>query len=274
MPQLLPELIAALGGVALGFIGTLIGAGGGFILVPILVFLEPYWSTEVVTAFSLAVVAANATMGAASYSRQKRVDLRSFVLFAAATTPGAIAGAYVSAWVPRRLFDPMFGVVLLLVALWLFVRPTRRVTSAAPPGRASRHMLDTAGNRYDWSFEPAIGVVGSVVVGFFSSLLGLGGGIIHVPLLVTLLHFPEHIATATSHAVLAVTAIVGTLVHVIHGDYRSDWTLVLACSAGAIAGAPLGARASAYASGKTILRVLAIALIFVAVRLLLVAFGK
>jgi uncharacterized membrane protein YfcA len=267
-----PEVVAALGGVILGFIGTLIGAGGGFLLVPILVFLEPGWSTEIVTAFSLAVVAANASTGALSYWQQRRVDVRSFVIFALAATPGSIAGVYVSALVPRRLFDPIFGTVLLLIAVWLLVRPSGSNSKARAKGNTSRQLVDAAGNRHVWSFDAATGIAGSASVGFVSSFLGIGGGIIHVPLLVTLLNFPEHIATATSHAVLAVTSIVGTLVHVFRGDYRTDGSLVIACSVGAIAGAPLGARASVHVSGPVILRILAIGLAFVGLRLMFAAF--
>jgi len=263
-----PELVAALGGVVLGFIGTLIGAGGGFLLVPILVFLEAQWSTEIVTAFSLAVVAANASTGALSYWLQKRVDVRSFVIFALAATPGSIAGAYASAFVPRRIFDPTFGAVLILIAVWLFLRPSRLNSKRAGAGNTSRQLVDAAGNQHAWSFDAATGIAGSALAGFVSSLLGIGGGIIHVPLLVTLLNFPEHIATATSHAVLAVTAIAGALVHAFRGDYRTDGPLVLACCAGAIAGAPLGARVSVHVPGPLILRILAIGLAFVGLRLI------
>ncbi len=130
-------------------------------------------------------------------------------------------------------------------------------------------LIDRSGHRYDWSFDPRIGFAGSVLVGFASSVLGIGGGIIHVPLLATVLGFPAHVATATSHAVLAVTAGLATIVHIIHGDYRTTWPLVLAASGGAIAGAPIGARLSVYVRGAVILRILATALAFVGIRLLI-----
>ena len=262
------EILAGLGGIALGFIGTLVGAGGGFLLVPALALLEPSWSTGIVTAFSLAVVTANATTGAASYWRQGRVDVRSFLIFAAAAAPGSIAGVFATAFIPRRVFDPLFGVVLLGIAVWLFMRRPPKPGARVATGRASRRLVDRAGNEYTWAFEPLTGIAGSAFVGFLSSLLGIGGGIVHVPLLVTLLNFPEHLATATSHAVLAVTSAIGTFVHFVRGDYRDDARLVLTCSAGAMLGAPFGARVSLYVSGRTILRILALALALVAIRLL------
>jgi uncharacterized membrane protein YfcA len=260
------ETFVALAGVGIGIVGTLIGAGGGFLIVPLLVLLEPSWSTDQITAFSLAVVTANATMGAISYWWQGRVDPFAFPLYTLAAIPGSILGAFATEYVSRALFDPIFGGVLILIGVWLFVQPGRS-EDGSNTGSFVRVLVDRSGHRYVWSFEPWIGFVGSTLVGFFSSVLGIGGGIIHVPLLATVLGFPAHVATATSHAVLAVTAGIATIVHVARGDYRSTWPLVLAAAAGAIAGAPIGARLSQFVPGAAILRVLATALAFVGIRL-------
>ena len=106
-----------------------------------------------------------------------------------------------------------------------------------------------------------------MLVGFLSSLLGIGGGIAHVPFLVNVLGFPEHVATATSHAVLAVTSAVAVIVHIVHGDYRSDGPLVLVTCGGSMLGAPIGAYLSSRVSGRAIMRLLALALAFVGMRL-------
>src|SRR5271156_1942079 len=117
------EALVALAGLGIGMLGTLIGAGGGFLIVPLLVLLEPSWSTDQITAFSLAVVTANAATGALSYWWQGRVDPFTFPLYTLAAVPGSIAGAYVTAYIPRALFDPIFGVVLILIGVWLFWKP-------------------------------------------------------------------------------------------------------------------------------------------------------
>jgi uncharacterized protein len=263
------EAIVALGGLGIGILGTLIGAGGGFLIVPLLVLFEPAWSTDQITACSLAVVTANATMGALSYWRQGRVDPFTFPLYTLAAVPGSILGAYATAYIPRPIFDPVFGVLLVLIGAWLFWKPGSS-EAGARTGYFERQLTDRSGTRYAWSFDPRIGFGGSILVGFASSILGIGGGIIHVPLLATVLGFPAHVATATSHAVLAVTAGIATIVHITHGDFRFTWPLVLAAAGGAVAGAPIGARLSRYVRGAVILRVLATALAFVGVRLLFV----
>jgi uncharacterized membrane protein YfcA len=261
------EAVAVIGGFAIGALGTLIGAGGGFILVPLLVLVEPAWSVDQVTAASLAVVTANATTGALSYWRAGRVDPFSFPLYTVAAIPGAMLGAFATAYIPRHVFDPVFGAVLIAIGVWLFAKPGSS-DAGANTGPFQRILFDRGGHRYEWSFDPRIGFAGSTLVGFFSSVLGIGGGIIHVPLLATVLGFPAHVATATSHAVLAVTAAIATVIHLVRGDYRNTWPLVAGCAAGAVAGAPVGALLSARVSGSAILRILAVALALVGGRLL------
>jgi hypothetical protein len=111
---------------------------------------------------------------------------------------------------------------------------------------------------------------GSVLVGFVSSLLGIGGGILHVPLLVYLLDFPLHIATATSRFILAIMALTGTVVHVARGDFAHGALRAVLLGTGALLGAQAGARLSHRVHGKWILRTLAVGLMFVGVRILLV----
>src|SRR6185437_10412328 len=100
-------------GIAIGAFGTLIGAGGGFILVPILLIVYPHEDTELITSISLAVVFFNALSGSWAYSRMKRIDYKSGMIFAVATIPGAILGAVSTAYVPRHAFDLIFAGIFL-----------------------------------------------------------------------------------------------------------------------------------------------------------------
>ena len=96
-------------GVAVGAYGTLIGAGGGFVLMPILLMLHPEANPDQLTAISLAVVFFNALSGSQSYAFMKRIDYKSGLIFAAATIPGAILGALNTSAVPRHLFNGIFA---------------------------------------------------------------------------------------------------------------------------------------------------------------------
>ena len=80
-------------GFAVGVFGTLVGAGGGFILTPVLLLIYPQSTPALITAISLIVVFFNAGSGSLAYARQKRIDYRSGVVFALCTLPGSVLGA-------------------------------------------------------------------------------------------------------------------------------------------------------------------------------------
>ena len=258
-------------GLAVGTFGTLVGAGGGFVLVPVLLLLYPEKDPETITAMSLLVVCANATSGSIAYARQRRIDYRSGGWFALATLPGAIAGALAVGYIPRREFDALFAAVLLLIGGFLFLRSD--TTAIVPPvtgrGVVHRVVTDAHGNTFSYSFQMWKGILIASGVGFVSSLLGIGGGIIHVPVMATVLHFPVHIAAATSHFVLAFMSAEGTAVHLATGTLTFDRSLAQAVliGAGAIPGAQLGAVLSHRLHGRIIIRALAGALMLVGVRL-------
>ena len=256
-------------GFGVGTFGTLIGAGGGFILTPILLLLYPHDSAQTLTAISLAAVFFNAGSGSVAYARQRRIDLRSGTIFALATLPGAVAGALLVGSVSRSAFDKIMGAVLALLAIWLLAGerwplPTPR------KHLENRELTDASGETYRYAVPVRRGAFYSVAVGFLSSFLGIGGGVIHVPLLVRALGFPTHIATATSHFVLAVMAGAGTLTHVALGSFRHGHGVrrAVALSVGVVGGAQLGAHVSLRLPGEAIQRLLAFALLVLAARLL------
>jgi hypothetical protein len=132
-----------------------------------------------------------------------------------------------------------------------------------------RDLTDAKGVHYHYSFNQAVGIWLSLFVGYISSVLGVGGGFIHVPALTSLLNFPVHIATATSHFVLAIMALTGTLVHIARGVFVQGVGRTAIIAVGVIIGAQAGAHMSTRIGGKWIIRGLAIALLFVGVRLIL-----
>jgi len=254
----------------IGAYGTLIGAGGGFVVVPILLFAYPNQPPAQLTAVSLAVVFANAASGSLGYYRLRRADYRSGIVLAAATVPGAIVGALVIGAVPRRTFDLILGVLLILISLLLLFKPRGNVPLLLQTRfSVARTLTDSDANRYEYRFNLALAALLSTAVGFLSSLLGIGGGIIHVPLLATFFSFPAHIATATSHFVLMVMAGAATLTHVLHHDYGGLGGVTLALAVGVVAGAQVGAALSRRIGASMIIRLLAIALAGVGIRLLL-----
>jgi uncharacterized membrane protein YfcA len=265
-------LLVALG-FGIGTLGTLIGAGGGFLLMPILLLWHPERSPAMLTAVSLAIVFANATSGSLSYARMKRIDYRSGLLFLSVGIPGAVLGARVVDYVPRLYFNLIFGLLLLAAGLFIILRPVRETSQRAALGDCFRRtVVEADGTRHQYGYSLPLGMTLSFLVGFASSLLGIGGGIIHVPAMVHLLSFPVHLATATSHFILAAMALSGTIVHLLDGTLSGQLPTVAALAAGAIAGAQLGARLSNRVHSRWIMRILGVALGLVGARILVSVF--
>ena len=267
------ELLLVPLGFAVGAFGTLVGAGGGFVLVPALLVIYPHEKPVTITSISLAVVFFNATSGSAAYARLKRIDYVTGAVFAIAALPGAIGAAFLVGSVPRDLFDILFGAVLLSLAAYTLWSAGKTAAIRSPLrgwGIVTRTMPGEDGETFRYSYNMWQGILYSAAVGFISSLLGIGGGVVHVPIMITLLRFPVHIAVATSHFVLMISAASGSGVHLANGDLAGTNLLrALLLSVGVIPGAQVGARLAQRFKGPTIVRLLAVALFALGVRLTL-----
>jgi uncharacterized protein len=262
-------------GFVIGAYGTLIGAGGGFLLVPLLLLYYPKETSDTITSISLAVVFFNALSGSTAYARARRIDYYSGLLFALAAVPGAVLGALTTGFIPRRFFDALIGVVMIGAAAFLLWRPG--VGGTGENARADgfeRSVVEADGTVHVFSYNRAVGITLSFFVGYISSLLGIGGGFIHVPALVELLNFPVHIATATSHFILALMALAGTVTHIVTGAFQTGFRRTIMLSLGVVIGAQLGAHLSGRVRGVWIIRSLALALILFGIRLLWTALSR
>jgi uncharacterized membrane protein YfcA len=172
--------------------------------------------------------------------------------------------------ISRPTFDVIMGVALVGLAIWLLRGHEEPEGDGAGRG-VMRRITDREGREYRYRANVRVGAALSVLVGFISSFLGIGGGVVHVPLLVAVLGFPTHVATATSHFVLAIMALVATVTHAVAGTFHHGMGLrrAAALSVGVVFGAQLGAAISQRLSGRTIQRLLAGGLLALGFRLVL-----
>jgi uncharacterized membrane protein YfcA len=256
-------------GVAVGAYGTLIGAGGGFVLVPLLLFLYPDESPATITSISLAVVFFNALSGTVAYRRLKRIDYRTGALVALATVPGAMLGALTTQAVSRELFSVVFGTVLLGTAVLLIVRPADApaLPVKAGPGFVTRALTDAEGITHTYSFSAWLAEALGFGIGFLSGLSGSGGGVLQVPAFVRWLRFPPHIATATSQFIVAAMALSATVVHLVTGHFTTGLRRMAVLAIGVVVGAQVGAGLSRHMRSVLLLRLLGAALGLVGLRL-------
>lgn len=244
-------------GLVIGAFGTLIGVGGGFLLMPILLVWRAGEEPDRLTALSLTMIFFNSLSGTIGYARAGRVNFRAGCVFALAALPGAAAGAYLIEYVPRGYFDPLFAVLLLAMGTFLLWRGERRL-GRSPGAPAPSLPVERPDLR--------AGAIISIGVGCVASLLGIGGGVIHVPALVHLARFPVHVATATSHFVLACTSAVAMVVLAARGNLSGQYDQAAALAVGAVIGAQIGARLSSRVHGSVIVRLLGAAIVVAALR--------
>ena len=236
--------------------GSMVGLGGGFILVPMLRLffgLEPAEAAGT----SLMLVVANSASGALTYLLQRRVHIRTGLLFAAGGVPGGIAGAIISKQISGQAFDWIFGVFLIAVAVDMIVNAEKR--AAARVEHEQMHSRKAMSSRF------ALGA--GLFVGLVSSLFGIGGGIVVVPTLLYFSDLPAHAVSATSHFAILLTSPVGLATHIAERDIDVAYAVPLI--AGGLCGGPIGARLSLRLRSKNLLYLVATALVVAAASLAL-----
>ncbi|HLN12331.1 MAG TPA: sulfite exporter TauE/SafE family protein [bacterium] len=250
-------LFVLLGAVAGGY-GVIVGAGGGFIIAPLLLLLLHLRPT-VAAGTSLTIVFLNAVSGTIGYARQRRIDFRTGLQLSLPAAPGTFVGATLTRVVSPGIFHALFGALLVALATYLAVRPVpRRPPPAAPVAAEPRAVPQRPLN----VTLMALGLGLGVISGFF----GIGAGWLIVPMLVYLYGVPPHVATATSIFSLAVYSLAGVFEFAREGAVL--WPVVAPTAFGAIIAAQVGAHLSRSISGSGLVRLLALLLAAIGVGLL------
>jgi uncharacterized protein len=258
------DILLFLVGTFSSICGSIVGLGGAFITIPFLLWLTDL-KVEMVAGTSMAVLLMNSLSSVAKMSKQKRVDFKSGFLFSVAMIPGSIAGAAFSHLLSGKTYYMVFGAFLICVSLLVLAKPEKPLGRFLKP-TIEREIGGAGEETYRYSYNLAFALTVSLLTGFVSSLLGIGGGSVLVPMMVLFCFFPPHVATATSMFAIMLSSLIGAATHVWLGDV--DWRLFPFLAAGAITGGQIGSRVSSKMKGKTILRLLSACLIFVALRLM------
>jgi uncharacterized protein len=234
--------------------GSMVGLGGGFILVPILRLFMGF-SPAYAAGTSLVLIVANSASGAFTYFLHRRVHLKIGLLIAAGGAPSSIIGAILSLHIPARIFDVLLAILLIAVAIDMAWNAERRM--AARPEMHDIHEIK------GMSYRGALAL--GFVVGIFLSLFGLGGGIVLVPTFLYFSELPAHAISATSQFAILLTSPPGLIVHLLQHDVVGRDVLPLV--AGGLLGGPIGARLSLRLRSPQLLMVVAIALVTAAITL-------
>lgn len=217
-------------GVGAGAFGTMLGLGGGIILVPALTLLMGVPIKQAVAA-SLVAVAATSCAGVQAYLRAQLVDWRLGVRLLIPTLSGAVVGGLVVGYVPSDVIRWLFIAMIVYVLgqmVWASRRPAPPDAERSTPGIV-------------WGMRQRALAVGlSALGGLVSALLGVGGGVIQVPLMHTVLKAPLRRAIGTSTFLIGATASASALLYLVQGELQPE--VVVPATLGTMIGAQIGAR--------------------------------
>lgn len=191
-------------GLVVGLLSGLVGIGGGVLIVPFLYFfydrpdlfgvlVQPETRTILAHGTSLFVIVPTSVRGAFAYHRAGLVEWRAVWPVGAASVVAAVLGARLALALPPELLKMLFGVLLVFSGARMGLRRPLPVDAVPREPRLSL----------------AVTVVTGLAIGIFSVLLGVGGGIVAIPLLIHLIHLEVRKVAATSIGIIAITAAAG-----------------------------------------------------------------
>jgi uncharacterized membrane protein YfcA len=205
----IPAVLALLAtGVFAGILAGLLGVGGGIVIVPVLFFLFQSFGVSaesamlVATATSLATIVPTSISSIRSHKKQGNVDVELLKRWAIFILLGVLVGSWLVTRIDGTLLTALFGVIATLSALNMLVRTGKPALYQQLPSKAGQSVMGTC-------------------IGFFSSMVGIGGGTLSVPLL-TLYNYPAHKAVGTAAAIGLIISLQGALTMLVFGNTPSD----------------------------------------------------
>jgi uncharacterized membrane protein YfcA len=255
-------------GALIGVYAGAIGIGGGFLIAPLLLFRHDAAPPETITAGSLTVVALVSASASLLAVRDRRIDFPIAGLFSSAAIVGALAGAALTPLLPRDIFAITFAVFLVLIAAFLLSRPTMRIFEPGTSGWLRLHR-DRNGETFLYHIpvrRTGLAITGSAI---FAAVSGAGAGLLMVPITTRVMRMPHWLGVPTGQSMIFVIALTGVLFQIAAGnaDLGSDGPMVdaLWLGVGVVLSAPLGRLINRRAGEHRLTRMLALAIVVVAV---------
>jgi uncharacterized membrane protein YfcA len=258
-----------------GFLGSLLGLGGGIIIVP---FLTLVMGVDIHYAIGASIVSVIATSSgaAAAYLRDHITNIRIGMFLEIATTTGAMTGALLAGVLGGPLLFLLFAVLLGYSALSMLRRPTRTAGTSAVPHDRIADSLGLSGSYYDAALGRTVGYRASgglvglflmYIAGAVSGLLGIGSGVLKVPAMDIAMYLPMKVSTATSNFMIGVTAAASAGVYFSRGQMNPFIAAPVAL--GVLFGATLGTRVMAKTKSTSLRRIFVVVLLVVATEMLI-----
>ena len=261
--------------VVAGVFGSLLGLGGGIIVIPALTLL---FKIDIRYAIGASIVSVIATSSgaAAAYVRERMTNLRVAMILEIATVSGALTGAFLAGILSVRWLYIVFGLILAYSALMMFrKRRDALQTAQASQGTPWANALRLHSNYHDdatgqeiiyYVRNTRLGLALMYIAGAVSGLLGIGSGALKVPAMDLAMRLPIKVSTATSNFMIGVTAAASATVYFLRGDINP--MIAAPVATGVLVGAFLGSRLMGRLKSSTIRIVFVVVLLWVSFQML------
>lgn len=261
-------MLLPLFGFLVGITASLVGIGGGTFIVPILLMIYGFSPTQLATGTSLTAIIFTAIASTVNYWRQKRIYFKTGLVLAVTTAPGAVLGAFLADMLESHVLAFIFGFFLMLMAARIIIDLNKlRSKSQRPQDNSEQPAIKSDAETIMSGKTVVWGAGLSFFGGLASGLLGIGGGVLVVPIMIFAVGMPIHIATATSMFTMIFTSTAAVPKYYLVGRINLEYALLIA--AGSILGAQVGAITSKRLSGRNLRRIFAVILIIVGLKMLL-----
>jgi len=256
---MLTLLLLFITSLAVGFVSSIVGIGGGSILTPLLTLVFGY-DVKVSIATSLLCIVVTSSSASGIYLERGLVNMKVALLLEPTTVLGAIIGAFITITIPSEIIKGILGVLLLYLAMTMIYR-------AIDTKSKGKEEECTSSSAMSIQLKRGIAAITiSFIAGMLSGMLGIGGGVIKVPLLTLVLGLPLKSAIATSSFMIGLTAAAGSMVYLLKGFIEPF--LVVIVASGIMPGAMLGAKTMRRLKPRILSLLLSIVLFYAAFRLL------
>ncbi|OEL03838.1 sulfite exporter TauE/SafE family protein [Staphylococcus casei] len=268
-------LLIIIGGLS-AIIGSLVGIGGGIIIVPTLVYLGvdndllQGITPQIAIGTSSVILIVTGLSSTLGYLKTKQVDVKNGSIFLFGLLPGSLIGSMLSRYLTLESFNLYFGIFLIFVAILLMIRNKIKPLKVFDKPKYQRTYVDGNGTTYHYSVPPVIAFIATLFIGILTGLFGIGGGALMTPLMLIVFRFPPHVAVGTSMMMIFFSSVMSSVGHIALGHVAWIYSIVLIIAS--YFGAKIGVKVNRSIQSSTVVNLLRTVMLLMGIYLIIKAF--
>ena len=268
-------LLILIGGLS-AILGSIVGIGGGIIIVPTLVYLGVNHhllhgiTTQIAIGTSSVILIVTGLSSSLGYLKTKQVDIKNGSIFLFGLLPGSLVGSFLSRYLTLDSFNLYFGVFMIFVSILLMIRHKIKPFKIFDKPKYARTYVDAEGKTYRYSVPPLFAFITTLFIGILTGLFGIGGGALMTPLMLIVFRFPPHVAVGTSMMMIFFSSVMSSIGHILQGHVAWGYSIILIISS--VIGAQIGVRVNRSMKSDTVVMLLRTVMLMMGVYLIIKSF--